>query len=242
MHIKIEPVDNMKMLSLLSLLSKYDLFHVSADNGNEFNATKIVSDKSGYLEFKRLFATSVYSNGYVIDIQAINENAFVCKTASTTYHISALHIKPQEIVRRKRKQWSDISDLMDTSFIGERYNKYIKELDMLVLVIDPALLGELHPAEQRQIQHIINVYLDGYSNSMQMSRTVCFQIRLNDGCNKIYAGMFDLEGQCSVTSVQIYSDRDIENMSDEFYQRSQALLKYAKLAAPKICRNSEYCA
>ena len=168
MHIKIEPVDNMKMLSLLSLLSKYDLFHVSADNGNEFNATKIVSDKSGYLEFKRLFATSVYSNGYVIDIQAINENAFVCKTASTTYHISALHIKPQEIVRRKRKQWSDISDLMDTSFIGERYNKYIKELDMLVLVIDPALLGELHPAEQRQIQHIINVYLDGYSNSMQL--------------------------------------------------------------------------
>ena len=63
MHIKIEPVDNMKMLSLLSLLSKYDLFHVSTDNGNEFNATKIVSDKSGYLEFKRLFATSVYSNG-----------------------------------------------------------------------------------------------------------------------------------------------------------------------------------
>ena len=60
---KIKPVDEMKMLALCSLLSKYDLFHVSADNGKEFNATSIISDADGYIEFKRLFATSVYSKG-----------------------------------------------------------------------------------------------------------------------------------------------------------------------------------
>ncbi len=240
MHTKINPVDDMKMLSLISLLSKYDLFHISTDNGKEFNATEIISDRYGYLEFKRIFAASVYSNGCIIDIRATKETEFICKTSTVTYCISALHIKQQESIHRESKRWNDISDLMDVAYLGERYVKYVKELDMLVLAVDPILLGELSPAEQRQIQHIINVYLDGYSNSMQMSRTICFQVKLHDECNKIYAGMFDLEGQCSVTSKQIYSDRDIENMSDEFYQKSQNILQYAKTVARKICRDSEY--
>ena len=54
MHNKIKPVDNVRMLSLISLLSKYDLFHITTDNGREFNATEIVSENEGYLEFKRL--------------------------------------------------------------------------------------------------------------------------------------------------------------------------------------------
>ena len=234
MHNKIKPVDNVRMLSLISLLSKYDLFHITTDNGREFNATEIVSENEGYLEFKRLFANSVYSNGCITDIQAICETEFVCKTSTVTYHISALHIKPQNPIIRERKTWKEISDLMDVNYIGERLIRYIKELDMLVLAIDPILLGELHPMEQRQIQHLINAYLDGYSDLLQISRTVCFQVKLYDGRNRIYAGVYDLEGQCSVTSVLIYDDRDKENFSDEFYNKAQAILKYAKTTATKI--------
>ncbi len=234
MHNKINPVSGTKMLSLVSLLSKYDLFHITTDNGREFNATEIVSADEGYLEFKRLFANSVYSNGYITDVQAICETKFVCKTSTMTYHISALHIKSQDRIIKERKTWKEVSDLMDVSYIGERLVHYIKELDMLVLAVDPILLGELHPMEQRQIQHIINAYLDGYSDLLQMSRTVCFQVKLHDGRNRIYAGVYDLEGQCSVTSVLIYDDRDKENVSDEFYNKAQAMLKYAKTTATKI--------
>lgn len=234
MHIKADPVSNVKMLSLLSLLSKYDLFHISADNGREFNATEIVGDNAGYMEFKRLFANSVHSNGYVVDIQAINETEFICKTSSVAYHISALHTKPQDSIIRERKIWKEISDLMCVDYFGDRLINYVKELDMLVLVVDPSLLGELHPMEQRQIQHIINVYLDGYSDSMQMSRTVCFQIKLHDGRNRIYAGVYDLEGQHSVTSVSIYDDRDKEIIADDLYNKAQGVLKYAKEMAAKF--------
>ena len=59
LHSTNNSVNSVKMLSLISLLSKYDLFHISADNGKEFNATEIISDDSGYMEFKRLFAKSV---------------------------------------------------------------------------------------------------------------------------------------------------------------------------------------
>lgn len=230
---KIKPVDEMKMLALCSLLSKYDLFHVSADNGKEFNATSIISDADGYIEFKRLFATSVYSKGYVVDIQAISDTEFVCKTSSVTYQISALHNKPLNIAPLGRRVWREISDLMDTAYIGERFTNYIKELDMLVLAVDPWLLGELHPVEQRQIQRIINVYLDGYSNSMQMSRTICFQVRLHDGNKRIYAGVYDLEGQISISSVLLYDDRDINIVSDNLHKKAQRMFSYAEKFIPK---------
>ncbi len=234
MHIKADPVSNVKMLSLFSLLSKYDLFHISADNGREFNATEIVGDNAGYMEFKRLFANSVHSNGYVVDIQAISEIEFICKTSSVVYHISALHTKQQDSIIRERKIWKEISDLMCVDYFGDRLISYVKELDMLILVVDPSLLGELHPMEQRQIQHIINVYLNGYSDSMQMSRTVCFQIKLHDGRNRMYAGVYDLEGQNSITSIPIYDDRDKEIIADDLYNKAQGVLKYAKEMAVKF--------
>ena len=234
MHIKADPVSNVKMLSLFSLLSKYDLFHISADNGREFNATEIVGDNAGYMEFKRLFANSVHSNGYVVDIQAISEIEFICKTSSVVYHISALHTKQQDSIIRERKIWKEISDLMCVDYFGDRLISYVKELDMLILVVDPSLLVELHPMEQRQIQHIINVYLNGYSDSMQMSRTVCFQIKLHDGRNRIYAGVYDLEGQNSITSIPIYDDRDKEIIADDLYNKAQGVLKYAKEMAVKF--------
>lgn len=228
MHIKSDPVSNAKMLSLISLLSKYDLFHISTDGGKEFNVTEIINRESGTLEFRRLFATPVFTDDIVVDIQAIDVDEFICNTPNNTYKIKALHNKPQDIVVRKHKTWKEISDLMDISYFSEEFTIYIKELDMLILAVDPWLLGELLPIEKNQIKNIINIYLDGLSRSMQMSRSICFQVRTVDGHGRIYVGIYDLEGRCSVTSKLIYDDRDKETVSDEFYQKAQCILKYAK--------------
>ena len=170
----------------------------------------------------------------MLSLWAISEIEFICKTSSVVYHISALHTKQQDSIIRERKIWKEISDLMCVDYFGDRLISYVKELDMLILVVDPSLLGELHPMEQRQIQHIINVYLNGYSDSMQMSRTVCFQIKLHDGRNRIYAGVYDLEGQNSITSIPIYDDRDKEIIADDLYNKAQGVLKYAKEMAVKF--------
>lgn len=231
LHIKMEHVDNVKLYSLIALLSKYDLFHISTDDGREFNATEIVSDESYYLKFNRLFSTAVHSNGYIVDIQAISEKEFACKTPSVTYLISALHSKPQESIVRKHREWNEVADLMDLAYIGERFTIYDKESNMLLLVVDPSLLGELRPVEHRQIQHIINVYLGGYSNLMQTSRTVCFQIKLHDDGDKIFAGVYDLERQCPMTSNLVYDGKNVEAISSSLYRSSQSLLEYAKMVA-----------
>lgn len=228
MHTNTISVSDMKMLSLISLLSKYDLFHISTNDGREFNATKIVNRESGTLEFKRLFAVPVITEDIVTDVQAITVDEFICYTANKTYKIKALHNKPLEIADSEHKTWNEISDLMDTAYFSEQFTAYIRELDMLILAVDPWLLGELSPVEKNQIKNIINVYLGGLPKSMQMSRTVCFQIKNENGLDKIYAGIYDLEGRCSVTSRLIYSDRDKETMSDDFYQKAQCILKYAK--------------
>lgn len=228
MHIKVDYVDTTKMLSLISLLSNYDLFHISADNGKEFNATEIINRESGTLEFRRLFATPVFTDDIVVDIQAIDADEFICNTPNNTYKIKALHNKPQDSVVCKHKTWKEISDLMDISYFSEEFTIYIKGSDMLILAVDPWLLGELLPVEKNQIKNIINIYLGGLPRSMQMSRSICFQVRTVDGYNRIYAGIYDLEGRCSVTSKLIYDDRDKETVSDEFYQKAQCILKYAK--------------
>ena len=234
MNNKINPVDNVKMFSLISLLSKYDLFHISVDDGQEFNATEICNRESGTVEFKRLFAVPVYTDNIVIDIHAIADRIFICKTLDKTYKIQALHSKPQKSIIRKHKTWNEISEFMDITYFSDQFTSYIKELDMLVLVVDPWLLGDLLPVEYNQIKNIINVYLGGLSRSMQMSRTVCFQIVSSNEYDRIYAGMYDLEGCCSVTSKLIYDARDVEIMPDDFYQKAQSILKYAKIMREKL--------
>ena len=208
LHTKIDPVPKEKILFLISLLSKYSLFHVRTDKDKEFNATTIVLyDDTGYLEFKRCFATSVYSKGYIIDIAATSTTEFVCKTPSTTYFITCLHSKSQDYVVRPQKKWNDVFDLMDISFIG---NSIIFDNDhnLVTLVVDPYLLGELSSAEEYQIRFIINVYLGGYSNLMQVSRTVYFQVRLDDKSDEIYAGIYDLENESCLTKKLICDTND----------------------------------
>lgn len=223
----IKPVDSMKMLSLVSLLSKYDLFHISTNDGDEFNATQIINRKSGTIEFKRLFAIPVFSDDIITDIQANADNEFICRTPDKTYKIRALHSKPQESIIRKQKKWEDIFDLMDISFFSKRFTTYSKKMNMLTFAVDPYLLGELSPVEYSQIKNIINVYLGGLSKSMQMSRTVCFQVKKDEN-NRIYAGVYDLEGCCAITSNLIYDDRDRNIIPENVDQKAQCILKYAE--------------
>lgn len=230
----LSPVTNTKILSLVSLLSNYDLFHISVDNGREFNATEIVGRNDGTIEFRRIFATSTYTDDIVVDIQAKSEKEFVCMTDKSVYVITALHTKPQDDIISSPKLICDVTDLMDVAFIGSQFTRYIKELDILLLVVDPYRLGNLSAVDQNKIQRIINRSLDGLSRSMQMCRTVCFQVRMNDGCKRIYAGVYDLEHQCSVTSKELYNERDREIVSNDFYSKVQAMRSYAEKEMVKI--------
>lgn len=234
MYMKSDPVNKTKMLSLITLLSNYDLFHISADDGQEFNATEIINRESGTLEFRRLFATPIFTDDIVTDIWANAVDEFCCQVPNKTYRIKALHKKPQDTVVCEHKTWKEISDLMDTDYFSKRYTLYIKESNTLVLAVDPWLLGELTSVEKSQIKNIINVYLGGLFKSMQMSRTVCFQVKWVNGYNMIYAGIYDLEGSRPVTSKLIYDDRDRETMSDELYHKAQRILNYAKAAQEKF--------
>lgn len=177
MNTQVKPVDNTKMLTLVALLSNYDLFHVSVSDGREFNASEIVNENSGSLKFYRTFSSATYSDSYVTSIEAINNQEFICKTLFSTYRITALHNKPDQIIVREHKGWNDIFDLMDVSFFGDRFTDYDTISDEITLVIDPYLLGELSIIEKNKIKHIINIYLNGISSNMQMCRTIYFQVK-----------------------------------------------------------------
>ena len=222
-------VTNTKMLTLVALLSNYDLFHIIEKDGKcDFYATKITEYHDFFLMFHRLFAAPIFSLEPLIDIVAANEQTFVCKTENLTYTIHALHMKPDEIAAHKDRQYKDIDDLMCQSFFGSRFNTYIKQLDRMILVVDPYLLGELTAKEAAQIKRIINVNLSGLSRSMQMCRTICFEVQLHSGRDEIYAGIYDLEHNVPVTSTLLYEERMKDFVSDEFYTKCHDVIRYAQ--------------
>lgn len=216
-----------KMLYLIALLSKYGMFHVSTTEGREFNCTKIDYERSGHLKFQRLFSTSIFSDCPIAKVEAF-KGYFICTTQKSTYTITPLEEKSEQTIIRAEKDWSEISDLMDLDYIGERFTTYLKQLDIVILVVDPQLLGELSVKEQMKIKRLINVFLGGSSISMQMCRTVCFQVRINDPRNRIYAGVFDLERKQSISSVPLYDEYDKEVVSNEMFEKAKALTLYSK--------------
>lgn len=217
-----------KMQDLIETLSRFDKFSITTDKSTEFGATEIVSHMDDFLEFRRLFATSVYSDDALTGIERLENGNIVCKTSGTTYTIHPLRQKLHETVTHDKRRWNTVTDLMDLSYIGKELNIYIRELDMMILTVDPYLLGNLSITEQAQIKRIINVFLDGKGRSMQMCRTVCFQVRLNDDRNRIYAGIYDLERGCSVTSKQIFEECMSEVISEDVLAKCRAFLSYAK--------------
>lgn len=216
-----------KLLAWLALLSKYSLFHVSVSNGAIFNCTEVAYNSQKFFEFKRMFATSVFSDNIIEDVW-IDNGLFFCCTKSCEYEICPLELRPTKSVIREKKDWDSIFDLIDTEFIGEQYTDYLKQLDMLLLVVDPYLLGELTTNDRRKIKRLINVYLDGSSRFMQLSRTVCFQVKLHDSQKRVYAGVYDLEHRQSITSVLLYSEHDKEILSEAEYNKIKQLQYYAR--------------
>lgn len=212
---------------LVSELSRFKMFNVVMDNGVEFGATEIVDHMENFLEFRRQFATSVFSDDALISIEKVADDKYRCITIPATYVISCFG-KRDQVTDRKHRRWNEVADLMDLSYINPEMKLYIRELDLIVLPVDPAMLGNLTITEQAQIKRIINTYLDGKGRSMQMCRTVCFQVRLSDERNRIYAGIYDLERGRSITSKQIFEEYMSEDVSDDILVKCREFLSYAK--------------
>ncbi len=224
----IKAVDTDKIQNLVEYLSKFDRFNVKTDKGTEFGATEIASHMDNFLEFRRLFATSVYSDDVLIKIVSLDNGAVICKTSNTTYTIHPLHQKAREIVKHEKCRWDTIYDLMDLSYVGNLLNEYVPELDTIILTVDPCLLGNLSITEQAQIERIINTSLEGKKQSMQMCRTVCFHVQLNDDRNRIYAGIYDLEHGRFVNSKPIFEECISEVVSCDVLTKCRTFLAYAK--------------
>lgn len=222
-----KPVERAKLLALVALMSNYDLFSVTTDRGMKFGATGINIKQDDFLMFERQFAKPIYITEWITDIHAKSDTEFVCTGENIIYTISALHKKPEVIATHIDRQYCDLVDLMDVNYFGNRLTTYIKELDTMILVVDPYCLGELTAQESAQIEKIINVNLGGLGRSMQMCRTACFQVRMNDGKQRIYAGIFDLENEVSVTSDLLYEDSMKDLVSDVFYNKCMDILAYA---------------
>lgn len=129
---------------------------------------------------------------------------------------------------RKKKDWKNILDFANTEYINKDKCQYIKELDLLVLVVDPDLLGELTAVEESQIKRLINIRLHGNGAAMQMCRSVCFKCQIHSANHIIYAGMYDLENSVSVSSVMVYNSRISQSMSDDEDQQYTNLWNFAQ--------------
>ena len=220
--------DDWKLLSFFALMSNYDYFSIQKEDEPVFYATGMERSCGWVLKFLRKFATPVYSDGELISVTAIGSTEFECQIGAFTYHICALHEKPDTLPVREKKNWKNILDFANTEYINKDKCQYIKELDLLVLVVDPDLLGELTAVEESQIKRLINIRLHGNGTAMQMCRSVCFKCQIHSANHIIYAGMYDLENSVSVSSVMVYNSRISQSMSDAEEQQYANLWNFAQ--------------
>ena len=221
-------MEEWKLLSFLALLSNYDFFSVQKNDDPIFYATGIDRSCGKVLRFDRKFATPVYSDGELISVVANSKTEFECQIGDFTYKIHALREKPKSIPVYKKRTWKSISDFVNLNYINSNMSNYIKELDLLVLVIDPNKLGELSPIEEMQIKKLINTRLHGHGTVMQMCRSVCFECKIHDGRKTIYAGIYDLVNSVPVTSVMVYNHNLSQSMDDNENQKYENLWEYAQ--------------
>lgn len=95
---------------LVENLGQFGMFKVTTDKGIEFMTTEIVGNMGVFLEFRRLFASSVYTDNAVIGIKYVSKTVVICKTSTTTYTIKAVYGR-KEPVNRGRRKFSQIEDL-----------------------------------------------------------------------------------------------------------------------------------
>lgn len=145
---------------LVENLGQFGMFKVTTDKGIEFMTTEIVSNMGVFLEFRRLFASSVYTDNAVIGIKYVSKTVAICKTSTTTYTIKAVYGR-KEPVKRGRRKFSQIEDLMDLKYVDDNYNMYFPELDLLILPIHPVLLGNLQlPNKHRSRALLMYIYME----------------------------------------------------------------------------------
>lgn len=221
-------MEEWKMLSFFALLSNYDYFSIQKEDDTAFFATGIERSCGWVLKFMRKFATPVYSDGELISVAALSNTEFKCRIGEFTYYIRALHEKSNNLPIRKKKDWKNILDFADTEYINKDKCQYIKELDLLILVVDPDLMGELTAVEESQIKRLINIRLHGNGVAMQMCRTVCFQCQIHSVNRIIYAGMYDLENSVSISSVMVYNNCISQSMSNVEEQQYINFWNYAQ--------------
>lgn len=228
MHETIKPVEKVKMLTLISLLSKYDLFHISVSDGQEFNATEIVNTEFGCLEFRRCLATSVYSNDIIIDIVAESDKTFICKTKDKKYIITALHIKKNRVFYGDR--YNDIFDLIKCEYFDQENIIVEKGKKEVIVIVDPNFIEGLTRKEYNRLKGHVNTYLHGFQKSVQTSRTIYFMYSFCDCQYKIFCGLFDIENKIVLNCRLLYSENSsIESSVKENSEITNTLNYVTKL-------------
>lgn len=214
MFINETKMEEWNKLSFFAFLSNYDYFSIQKEDNPVFFATGIERSCGWVLKFIRKFATPVYSDGELSSAAAISSTEFKCRIGEFTYYLRALHEKSDTLPLREKKNWKNILDFADTEYINKDKCQYIKELDLLVLVVDPDLLGELSAVEESQIKRFINIRLHGNGAAMQMCRSICFECKIHSDSKVIYAGMYDMENFVPVSSVMVYNSYISQSMLD----------------------------
>lgn len=222
-----------RLLTLSAVLSNYDMFSVQVNGAAPFYATSIQHRKDHFLEFRKMFAVPSFTDGKVVACSAQPDGSFSVQTKFSTYIIRPLHSKPEWIRPSYNPTLKGLTDLMKANYFGERLNQYRKEEHDVLLVVDPYLIGELTEGEQYQIQRIINVYLDGKRQSLQIPRTVYYRIPFGCKDNNIFAGIFDLALKTPVNGAEkmIYSNKMSENVEPSEIHNYQGLLYQAAFSA-----------
>ena len=224
----VKPVEQEKMLMLVTVLSDYDFFRIEMETGKKFYSTRIETFQYSFLVFRRLFSVLELSDDKITSIKANTETEFVCTTPKHTYTIFALHKKPDYIAEHIERSYRSIVDLMDVNFIGSRFTKYQKETDSILLVVDPYCIGEMTSIQEMQIARVIDFEF-GKNVKYRMCRTICFQVPM-DGSNELYVGIYDLENMVPALCDLIYDDSMDGHVSEELKTKSMALIRLAKEA------------
>ena len=227
-------MEEWKMLSFFALLRNYDYFSIQKEDDPTFFATGIERSCGWVLKFMRKFATPIYSDGELINVSAISPTEFKCQIGEFTYHIRALHEKSNGLPVREKKNWNNILDFANTEYINKDKCQYIKEMDLLILVVDPDLLGELTAIEETQIKRLINIRLHGNGVAMQMCRSICFECKIHSNNQIIYAGMYDMENSIPVSSVMVYNKLLSQSMSEAEIQQYTSLWNMALTVSAAI--------
>lgn len=207
----------------LSLMGNYNYFTVQQDDKPPFYSTGINRSCGRVLEFERKFATPVYSDGEVTEITAISPTTFKCQIGEHVYNICAIHEKPKILPAYETKTWDNILDFVDTKYINSKTIQYIEELGLVILVVEPDLLGKLTPVDEARIKWFLDVYLHGQRKPLQMCRTLCFECDIHSGRQAIYTGIYDLENNVPLNKVMVYNKLLARSMPDKEVEKYMGL-------------------